>query len=226
MDKNVLKDEGDYLTFKNQNDFALKLSQIDTNVPADSKKRKSYHRERACIVPYLKALVKASRINFPFTICKSERPDFIISLNDLKKIGIEHRDITTKKYQQYLHSDQQSDQDEFLDKFKIGGYQNDICNSGWVGDEVEQEWALITLKAIEDKLILHNKGHIQDLDTYELLLYSNTHLPNIDKKKAISFLLNQVNERINEKHFARLYKYISFIYGSETWLHEIFIQNS
>ena len=60
--------------------------------------------------------------------------------------------------------------------------------------------------------------HYQNYDKFELLLYSNTHLPNVDKEIVIKFLTQNLNEWIENKIFTKVFESISIIYGQEVWL--------
>ena len=154
---------------------------------------------------------------------------FILSASSGLKIGIEHRDITSEKYQEHLSlsSKNQSQSVVFLSQFKIGRAPQDVFNAGWTDSEVQREWATLTLDAIVDKTNLLNKEHYQKLDMYELLLYSNTYLPNldhVDKEKAIAYLLKFIEEKFSATTFKRFFRHISFIYGQDVWLHQLTIR--
>jgi hypothetical protein len=217
LNKDFLKQSGDWLSFTDANQFESVVSTLDRNVPARNKGRKSYHRERYCLIEYLIKAVRLSKISFPFSVRKSEGPDFIIQLNCGKTIGIEHREITTEKYQQYLTDSSKyiSSKPIWLSQFSHGNQPADSMNSGWVGEEVEREWVALALRAISDKFDKLNKSHIQKLDSYELLLYSNTHLPDISIKEVVPLLTSRLNEMFQNSNFIRSFKFISIIYGNE-----------
>jgi len=218
-----LEKTGDSLCFQSQREFESGVETLDTSVPSRTEGRKSFHRERACLVMFLKALVASSQIDFPFCVRKSESPDFVLTIRETREIGIEHRDITSQGYQKHLSesANKPADDPVWLDQFKSGGPPTSLVNAGWVGDEVEREWAQLALEAIRRKLELLNKTHFLDLDSYELLLYSNTYLPNVDRQKAIAFLSALLNKELAAQTVSRHFDSISIIYGNEVWLRQL-----
>ncbi|MFI5252229.1 MAG: hypothetical protein ACHQQQ_07340 [Bacteroidota bacterium] len=163
--------------------------------------------------------MKFSQVNFPFSVCKSESPDFIIHIDAGKTIGIEHREITTEPYQQYLTESlrQPSIEPVFLDRFKLGGSPENENNSGWVGNGVEQEWVELALRAICDKQELLNKDHYKQLDSYDLLLYSNTYLSNVKREIVMPILSDVYTAKCRGRFFKRLFNSVTIIYGDEVW---------
>lgn len=172
---------------------------------------------------FLKALVEHSQIDFPFCVRKAESPDFVLTVRETTTIGIEHRDITSQDYQEHLSesANNPSSTSVRLDRFKFGGQPTSEINAGWVGNEVEREWSQLALQAIRDKIELLNKPHFQKLDSYELLLYSNTHLPNIDLQIAIDLLRASLNNELVSQTHTRHFHSISIIYGNKVWLRQL-----
>jgi hypothetical protein len=223
MNAKYLSRTGDSLCFQTESEFQSIIATLQLTVPARNEGRKSFHRERTCLVMYLKELVAHSRIDFPFCVRKTESPDFLLTVNDEIQIGIEHRDITSQRFQQHLSESANgpSGQIVWLDRFKATGEPTSELNTGWVGDEVEREWAQLALDAIRDKTHLLNKGHFQNLPSYELLLYSNTHLPNIDRRSAIDYLRTSLNREFADHTLGKRFDSISIIYGDQVWLREL-----
>ena len=52
------------------------LDRVDASVPRRTEGRRSLHRERFCIVHYLRTLERSGLLCFPITILKGESPDF------------------------------------------------------------------------------------------------------------------------------------------------------
>jgi len=223
MDTKYLSKTGDSLCFHTKNEFESITANLDPSVPGRNEGRKAFHRERTSLLMFLKALVVHSKIDFPFCVRKAESPDFILTLKETTTIGIEHRDITTKDYQKYLSESAQKPSGElvWLDRFKDAGTPVSEINAGWAGNEVEREWVQLVLGAIREKTDILNKPHFQNLDTYELLLYSNTYLLNVDRRKAIDFLSTSLNKECAAQTLARHFNSISIIYGDEVWLRQL-----
>ena len=222
MNHDYLIKTDDTLCFRTQSEFGSIIENLDISVPNRNEGRRSFHRERTSVVMFLKALVASSQIDFPFCVRKTESPDFALTIRETINIGIEHRDITSERYQKHLSQSANNPSSEpvWLDEFKSGGQPTSPLNIGWVGDEVEREWSQLALEAILDKLELLNKDHFQNLNSYELLLYSNTHLPNVDRERAIPCLSLSLNKRLATETFVKNFRSISIIYGNEVWLRQ------
>ena len=230
MNSIFLSNSGDLLSFNNLSEFNEIIADLDTSVPARNKGRKSFHRERTSVILYLKALVHFSQIEFPFTITKTESPDFVICIVNKYKIGIEHRDIASEKWQQYLGESAKNPNDKpvYLDQFKLSGPPTNEINQGWVEREIIDEWNTLALEAIVNKVELLNKGHYQELDSYELLLYSNTHLPisSTDLDKAIPELSNTYNKKYESIKYPKVFDSVSIIMGDEIKLKVLKFSNA
>ena len=227
MNTDYLSKTGDSLCFHTESEFQSTIATLELTVPTRNEGRKSFHRERSCLVMFLKALVSHCSIEFPFCVRKTEGPDFLLTVKENTHIGIEHRDITSQSYQQHLSESASKPSGEIvsLDRFKLGGEPVSEINAGWIGDEVEMEWARLASDAIRDKTNLMNKPHFQNLDSYELLLYSNTHLPNIDRRKAIDLLRRSLNAEKAIQNLPRHFDSISIVYGDDVWLQELTANN-
>ncbi|MDO8571816.1 MAG: hypothetical protein Q7R79_04010 [bacterium] len=218
MNSKFLSKEGDCLTFVGLRDFESTLGTLNLTVPSRISRRKSYHRERFCAIRYLKAVVHHNQINFPFSICKSERPDFILALGDGKTIGLEHSDITTEKWQQDLTRIAKL----LKRKHVLFG---SLPNDNLTADEASSKWASLALIALEKKINDLNKADFKQLDSYELLLYSNTDLPNVDQNEVIPKLSTAFNQKYKSTEFPRLYTSLSIAYGNDLWLRTMQIHN-
>jgi predicted nucleotidyltransferase len=148
----------------------------------------------------------------------------VLTLADHRTIGIEHRDIATERYQRFLsktskfrNTEECLDDDNYLKALK----EADLPSVTY-GDADDYEWANLALSAISDKIDLLNRGHFESLDSFELILYSNTHLQNIlNKYRAIASLANKLNKELIGRFHSRLYDSISIIYGDEVWLRDL-----
>ncbi|MCI0707167.1 MAG: hypothetical protein L0Y80_06775 [Ignavibacteriae bacterium] len=218
MNSDYLSEDGKSLTFESRSEFDSILGTLDLNVPSRISGRKSFHRERYCAIRYLKGAVYYNQINFPFSICKSERPDFIITFCNGETIGLEHSEITTKKWQQTLTQIARLLQQK---QALFGNLPNDELKP----DEAASKWVELALKAIEKKTEDLNKRDFKKLDSYELLLYSNTDLPNVEQNQIIPKLSEVFNKKFNSMNFSKFYSSISVVYGDELWLRTMQINN-
>ena len=213
-----LQNEGDCLSFRSRDDFTTILASLDLTVPPRDLGRKSFHRERYCAIHYLQSFVEHNPNEFPFSICKSECPDFQITLKGGTTIGLEHTDVSTEEWQKNL---------TYLGK-KIresGGMLYDP-GPGLPESEALEEWAKLALVAIADKIAKLNKSHYKEADTYELLLYSNTNLPNVEEDKAIQRLSEAFNQKFQSQTFERLYESVSVMYGRDVWFRRLVLRNA
>jgi len=219
MNSQYLSKDGDCLSFRSLDDFNTAVQNLDLSVPARDDARKSYHRERVCAVRYLKAAILYSQIDFPFSICKSESPDFILHLSNGKTIGLEHRDISTEEWQESLTCMAKKLREEPI-------LFGNLPGSDWDQDQVNSEWARLALFAVSDKIEKLNGPHYKKLDSYELLLYSNTGLPNITQDDAMSKLSHEFNNKYASTNFDRLFQSLTIIYGDEVWLRRLHFRNA
>lgn len=218
MNSDYLSKNSDCISFSDRQQFDNIITNLDLAVPNRDKGGKSFHRERVSAIRYLKAAVHFSQIDFPFSIQKSESPDFIIQLKTGQTIGLEHRDIADEKWQESLS--------QIAKQFNSQGYiLGELPGSQMSRDEVDSEWARLALVAVSEKIDKLNLPHYKALDTYELLLYSNTGLPNIFQVKAIDKLSSAFDFQYKDIKFNRLFRSITIIYGDEVWYRRLFFNN-
>ena len=92
---------GDSLSLPDKKTALALLSSIDTSVPARTKGRKSSHRERYCIVEFLKHCLRTQCFELPIIVEKSESPDFILR-NSKQSCGLEVSDAGCQEWQQAI----------------------------------------------------------------------------------------------------------------------------
>ena len=156
---------------------------------------------------YLRKLLDGNKLSFPFAVLKSESPDFILISADGKKIGLEIAEITTEEYQRYLTEQSVK---ESVD-VKI------LLDMPYVGDSVEQEWSELAKNIILQKLNKLNSI----FSTYaenRLVLYSNTHLPNIYYDVAQKMLSQKMNDTLLNSDISKGFDTINIIYGENVLL--------
>jgi len=106
---------GDEIEFGNAKDLRIKFSEINCSVPEATKGRTTDHRERYCLKYYLEELAKKEKLTFPLRVKKEESPDFLITMDNGVKIGLEVTEGTTPEYQRKIK--------EFEKRFKKKWYR-------------------------------------------------------------------------------------------------------
>ena len=61
-----------------------------------------------------------------------------------------------------------------------------LSESGWVGDEPERQWGTLVRGAIEKKLA--KVARFRPASSYDLLVYDDTPLPAVDRRKVLTKL--------------------------------------
>jgi hypothetical protein len=139
-------------------------------------------------VHYLRALVENGRIGFPFEIEKAESPDFVVTHNGDRTIGIEHADAgSTETHFAYCQLEK-APPGSLLETswLATGNFAKAVKSPkepldapGFAGKEMEQEWAKLMHGAWEDKTEKLNKLHFTKYQENVLLLYDNTHVAEV-----------------------------------------------
>ena len=182
--------QGSELFFSDRKDLLQVLGDVSVSVPDRKEGRKSYHRERYCIVHYLQALANESLLKFPLKIIRSESPDFFLNFKECS-VAVEIQDVGTERSQEATTLLERASVETFLvgeATFVLPG--EDLQYPGYVNDQNEVELADMILNAVDDKAKTINASHFQAADFYDRLLYDNSHLVLIADFKALSPILN------------------------------------
>ena len=159
---------GKTLSVRDRADFEAKIRDVDHEVPGRTQGRTSVHRERYCILIWLRTIVRCSKIQFPFAISKCESPDFIIE-HPAGSMGLEHTDAGSQEYQRWLTEIEKPPVPQLLPN--EDGYVELLPNEdGYVGDQ-ERAWADDIKKAILNKQDKLKSEHFQKVNFYELMIY-------------------------------------------------------
>jgi len=158
---------GDKIEFGSAKDLRIKFSEINCSVPEATKGRTTDHRERYCLKYYLEELVKKEKLTFPLKVKKEESPDFLITMDNGVKIGLEVTEGTTPEYQRKIK--------EFEKRFKKNGIGYEFIGP-WVDGAPECKWTEIIVMRIKEKLQKLNQSHFKSANRYELLIYDNNDL--------------------------------------------------
>jgi hypothetical protein len=179
--------------------------------------------ECACMALYVNALIQTENplIRWPLSILKDESPDFTLTLAGQTVIGVEHTTVTSTEYQQFRAQSLKHPVEEtvWLDRFKLGGAPTSEVNSGWVGNEVEREWATLAFQSVAEKLGKLNRPHFKKHTRNELLLNTISYLPNVELEVAIPMLAAKLTVEVADGKHQSVFDAISFIYGRRTLPH-------
>lgn len=138
---------------------------------------------------FLIALHKISKLKFPIKVINREHPDFFIKIGKNEDIGLEHTIATIEQYKIALSEFKKYPQGSFIQptfysptkklpqkKSDIGIKKpgEEVTGPGYTGFQIENEWAIIMLKAIQDKTYLLNYEHFKKYETNELIIQDHT----------------------------------------------------
>lgn len=202
---------GNEFTVGNRAQLAELLDTIDITVPQRSRGRTTEHRERYCIVKYLRHLGENHLLEFPLTVIKNQpghrSPDFIARSQPTGQIGIEHTDAAPESYQKaeaimelepnvvglnvsYYAANPEISTIEDLKKGFIytGGI---VKGRGWLNDEAERQWVDFIAAAIRAKEEKISAGSYDPCNGYDVIVYDNTPVQGIHYVKALAILRAQ-----------------------------------
>ena len=175
------------------------ISDVNVTVPLRSEGRTKDHTERYCMARLLASL-PISRLQFPLQLDHQDRPDFVLSMRETR-IGIEHTEVIPENvaHAAFLRDKGHGPEVYFMPHATIGEpkktgaeliaeIEADEMGDGWCGDSFERNWAVAMLHFIQKK---EAKALADGFERYEknwLLLYDSWPGPNLNFKKAVSYL--------------------------------------
>jgi len=214
--KEVLTEKGSELSFASAGDLIRQLGEIDFFVPRRTEGRRSYHRERYCIVRYLAALARSSLLKFPLRAEKWDSPDFLLHLSDGTVTGIEITEAGTERAQRATSQLEKSLPGSFMEDEEIRLPGEALRGRPYIGNEPELELKEIILVSIARKVEALNRGHYAKADRYDLLIYDNSHLVPLAKLGALAPLLKPaLTEWLRQNQTERAFGSISVLRDSE-----------
>ena len=193
------------------------LGEINIKVSPRTEGRTNEQKEIWSICYLMATLSSKEIVSYPYSLKKSERPDFILTLNQ-NNVGVEVTESIPPAYAECLTIRDKEKPDALIDisHFKIGSPRRSkeelrklICSSvmngqGWEGDSAESEWAKWILDAIKRKL--RKLRNYQQLPDHWLLIYDNLHLPpGLNDDKAIEYLTELLRECCDVSKFSRIF---------------------
>ena len=149
------------------------LAQMDATVPRRTEGCTKEHRERYCIVHYLRTLERNGLLGLPFKITKDERPDFRIEM-DSHLYGLELTEAGSEEHQRAM-TEQERVPGSALEGNSVRRPGEPLQNPPWFGDEPERLWTADVFEVVRKKTELLS-GY-ESLPAYQLLIYDNTEYP-------------------------------------------------
>lgn len=156
-------------------DLLRALGRMDLSMPPRGMGRTSKHVEDWMLGRLVATLARTSHLDYPFSAIKTERPDFVITAGP-RSIGIEVTEATTLGHVHSVANQQFPEGvmiDESLFRYGVAPLSRSeieahlrsrkLTGPGWVGDEVERDWAAGVLDSVARKTRKLNE------DTYSRL---------------------------------------------------------
>lgn len=159
---------GDGFAAASGDELRTLLDQIDVTVPRRTEGRRAEHRERYCIVHYLRTLEHNGLLEFPIQVTKGESPDFVIEANS-GRFGLEVTDAGGPAFQRAATDLERSPRDSVLEGTVIRNPGEPLQGRPYHSDEPERWWTADVLKAVDAKTGL--LVEYRDLPDYQLLIY-------------------------------------------------------
>ncbi|MGB8682899.1 MAG: hypothetical protein WCD12_08455 [Candidatus Binatus sp.] len=150
-------------------------------VPSRTEGRKHHHEEEYCLGVYLSALGRNGFLNYPFTLKRGESSNhFVLKAKSGEVVGLQ----VTSASEPWLQGEMSSAIRKYLRaEFTTRTF-------GWVGDEAEKQWCGLIRGAIE----LAKLRRFAPAARHDLLVYDDTPLAAVDRRKVIAALDPWVRE--------------------------------
>jgi hypothetical protein len=168
-------------------------------VPRRTEGRSHRHEEEYCLGIYLSALGRHGLLDYPFTVRRSESPDFILTEKSSAVVGLE----VTRATEQWLQREMTSADREFRRReleAKTSGKDPEpviiVLSELGLGDEAEGQWCGLMRRAIEGKIAKLSK--FASATRHDLLIADDTPLPMVDRREVLAALDSWVRDRKSE----------------------------
>jgi hypothetical protein len=197
-----------------KDELLRQLAAIDISVPPRGKQRTNDHVERWVVFRALATLSADEQIEYPVSLVKRERPDFLLSTGR-REIGCEVTEAINSDYlrTQSLPEAQNANsvidvslfkwntQKRKLDKLREIASRNQLTGTGWHSNSVEKEYAEMILDVVNNKSRKLAKTGFQKYQENWLLIYINHSLPILDVEESAALCSLMLNEYWSEDSF-------------------------
>lgn len=186
---------------KNRNKLLAALIDTDITVPPRSQGRMGEHTERYAIAHLLSTLAKEDMLEYPLSLRKRERPDFVLSMPK-ETAGIEQTEAVAHNvaHSDFLREKGHGDDVHFVRRSEPGErklsakellaeiYKNE-AGGLWFGDSIERDWNRVMSFFSQRKCESAAKQGYELFPTNALLIYDNWRLPALQVKEASAMFL-------------------------------------
>jgi hypothetical protein len=169
------------------------------NVPGRVDGREHCDEERYCLGLYLLALADHALLSYPLSIAEGESPDFIVTWASGDVTGLE----VTRATEQWVQRAMTQSEKEFRRREREAGAGGEgepvsipLSVHGWSGDQAEVQWCSLVQAAIAKKVSM--LSNFSPACRYDLLVYDDTPLPAVDRRKVLSAMHPYVKSLQNE----------------------------
>lgn len=179
--------------FKSTDDIRAFWSCV-RDVPPRSGGRRHHHEEQYCLGIYLLALAERGILAQPLRIEQGESPDFMLTWASGRTTGLEVTKATEPWFQIARMEDEREygrrEAESASLKREPAPVVRLLSAAGWAGDEAEREWCSLIRRVIERKLV--SLVGYRMADSHELLIYDDTPLPAVDRRKVMAAMASWV----------------------------------
>jgi hypothetical protein len=197
------------MTFSSYADLLDQIGAVDITVPSIASGRTKQHTERWTMFRFLTSCAQGKAFEFPLGLTHRDKPDFWIQM-PTHSVGAEITLAMPEDFARALvlrekfYPNAPIDLSEFAwgtprrtskELLKlIETWQSRLTGLGWVGDQVEIEWAQHIRDTIQAKMLVLNKPHFDKHDYNWLLIYDNIPQGSLHLDKALNLLMGYLAE--------------------------------
>jgi hypothetical protein len=159
-------------------------------VPRRTEGRRHHHEEEYCLGVYLLALGRNGLLDYPFAVKGGESPDFILTEKSGAVTGLEVTRATEPWLQREMTRADREYQRREIEAQTSGRDAEPVVialsESGWAGNQAEDQWCGLMRRAIERKITKLSK--FEPTMRHDLLISDDTPLPTVDRRKVLAAL--------------------------------------
>jgi hypothetical protein len=149
-----------------------------------------HHEEQYSLGVYLLALGRHELLEYPFTVKQGESPDFIVTDKSGEVTGLQVTRATEPWLQREMTKADREYRRRELAAESSGSEPEpvviELSQSGWIGDEAENQWCILVRRAIERKI--SKLPVFAPVVRHDLLVCDDTPLPAVDRRKVLAAL--------------------------------------
>jgi hypothetical protein len=194
-------------------DLLKQLRQVDISVPPISKGRTKQHTERWTMFRFLATFGEMFNLQYPLKVVHTDKPDFRLRTPN-KLIGAEVTSSMPEDYARALVLQQRYFPNSHIDlsEFRWGlprktskelcellrQWQTKLTGMGWVGDEVERDWAQTVSDSIRTKTETLNTEGFKNYMSNWLLIYDNVPQSSLNLDVSVELLRHNILNKLKD----------------------------